>query len=125
MKQVIAKLLVMSIIALGINSLGAQTLNKKSLLSDLNDTEGVKLSPQQQKEYESSNTKLAGDLLNMDKSSKSKDDRDKEVDRLFDKRDKDIDNMFGKDTKYDETRKSLHKTSNKMRRKVKLAKLVM
>lgn len=125
MKSFIVKLLLLSIFVLSINSLGAQTLNKKSLISDLNDTEGVKLTPQQQKDYESSNTKLAGDLLNMDKSSKSKDDRDKEVDRLFDKRDKDIDNMFGKDSKYDDTRKSLHKTSNKMRRKVKLAKLVV
>jgi hypothetical protein len=125
MKSFIVKLLLLSIFALSINSLGAQTLNKKSLISDLNDTEGVKLTSQQQKDYESSNTKLAGDLLNMDKNSKSKDDRDKEVDRLFDKRDKDIDNMFGKDSKYDDTRKSLHKTSNKMRRKVKLAKLVV
>jgi len=125
MQPFLAKLILLSIFALSINSLGAQTLNKKSLISDLNDTEGVKLSPQQQKEYESSNTKLAGDLLNMDKSKKSKDDRDKEVDRLFDKRDKDIDDMFGKDSKYDDTRKSLHKTSNKMRRKVKLAKLVV
>lgn len=125
MKSFIVKLLLLSIFVLSINSLGAQTLNKKSLISDLNDTEGVKLTPQQQKDYESSNTKLAGDLLNMDKNSKSKDDRDKEVDRLFDKRDKDIDNMFGKDSKYDDTRKSLHKTSNKMRRKVKLAKLVV
>jgi hypothetical protein len=125
MKPIIVKLLLLSIFVLSINSLGAQTLNKKSLLTDLNNTEGVKLSPQQQKEYESSNSKLAGDLLNMDKSKKSKDDRDKEVDRLFDKRDNDIDNMFGKDSKYDDTRKSLKKTSNKMRRKVKLAKLVM
>jgi predicted oxidoreductase len=125
MKPFIAKLLLLSIFVLGINSLGAQTLNKKSLISDLNNTEGVKLSPQQQKDYESSNNKLAGDLLNMDKSSKSKDDRDKEVDRLFDKRDNDIDNLFGKDSKYDETRKSMKKTSNKMRRKVKLAKLVV
>jgi hypothetical protein len=125
MKPFFTKFLVLCIFALSINTIQAQTLNKKSLLTDLNNTEGVKLTPQQQKDYESSNNQLAGDLLNMDKSKKSKDDRDKEVDRLFDKRDKDIDNLFGKDSKYDETRKSLHKTSNKMRRKVKLAKLVM
>ncbi len=108
-----------------IQSLSAQSMNKKSLLSDLNNTEGVKLDSKQKKDYESINSKLADDLVDLDKKSKNQDDRDKEVDRLFDKRDNDIDKMFGNDKKFDDTRKELKKTSNHMRRKIKLTKLVL
>ena len=125
MKLNFLKLTLLTVFAFCVISLNAQMLNKKSLISDLNDTEGVKLTPQQQKDYEASNNKLAGNLFDLDKKSKSKDERDKGIDGLFDQRDKDIDNIFGKDSKYNDTRKSLHKTSNKMRRKMKLAKLVM
>ncbi len=127
MKNLSLKLFFAAIIFFSANAIHAQSMNRKSLTSELNNTEGVKLTPQQQKDYEASNDRLAGSLLDMDKNSKSKskNDRDKDVDKLFDKRDNDIDNMFGKDSKYDDTRKNLHKSSNKMRRKMKLTKLVL
>jgi hypothetical protein len=108
-----------------IQFLTAQSMDKKSLLADLNSTENVKLDSRQKKDYESINNKLADDLVDMDKKSNKQDDRDKEVDRLFDRRDNDIDKMFGNDKKFEDTRKELKKTSNHMRRKIKLTKLVL
>jgi hypothetical protein len=121
----LTKLFLLFICVFALQSLSAQSMNKKSLVSELNNTEGVKLDSKQKKDYESMNNKLADDLVNMDKNSKKQDDRDKEVDRLFDKRDNDIDKMFGNDKKFDDTRKELKKTSNHMRRKIKLTKLVL
>ncbi len=125
MKSYFVTMILFSFFAFTFTSVNAQTLNKKSLLSDLNKTEDVTMSEQQMKEYESINNRLADDLLNVDKSDKSEKDRDKEIDKLFDKRDNDVDSIFGKDSKYDDTKKNLRKTSNKMRRKMKLTKLVL
>ena len=125
MKSYFVKMIMYSLCAFMFTSVNAQTLNKKTLVSDLNNTEDVTMSEQQKKDYESINNRLADDLVNVDKSEKSQEDRDKEIDKLFDKRDNDVDNIFGKDSKYDDTRKNLKKTSNKMRRKMKLTKLVL
>ncbi|MBK6285603.1 MAG: hypothetical protein IPF54_25685 [Draconibacterium sp.] len=125
MKNQITKLLLLAVFVFSVNALSAQLLNKKSLVADLNNTEGVALTPQQQKDYESINNKLADDLVKASTNSKSKEELDKETDRLFDKRDKDVDGIFGVDDKYQDTKKSLKKSSRKMRMKVKMAKLVL
>ena len=105
--------------------MSAQVLNKKSLLADLNKTEEVQLTPEQQKEYEEINGKLADDLIQVSSSTKSKEEKDKETDRLFDKRDEDVDGIFGLDEKYKDTKKSLKRQSRGIRLKVKAAKLVL
>jgi hypothetical protein len=125
MKKQITKILLLSVFVFSISALSAEDLNKKSLIADLNNTEGVALTSKQQKDYESINNKLADDLLKASTNSKSKEDLDKETDRLFDKRDKDVDGIFGIDDKYEDTKKSLKKSSRKMRMKVKMAKLVL
>ena len=125
MKNQITKLLLLAVFVCSVNALSAQLLNKKSLVADLNNTEGVALTQQQQKDYESINNKLADDLLKASTNSKSKEELDKETDRLFDKRDNDVDGIFGMDDKYKDTKKSLKKSSRKMRMKVKMAKLVL
>jgi hypothetical protein len=125
MKKQITKFLLLTVLLFSVSAISAQNLNKKSLIADLNNTEGVALTQQQQKDYESINNKLADDLLKASTNSKSKEELDKETDRLFDKRDKDVDGIFGIDDKYNDTKKSLKKSSRKMRLKVKAAKLVL
>ena len=125
MKKQITKFLLLAVFAFSVSVASAQLLNKKSLLADLNKTEDVKLTSQQQKEYESINNKLADDLIKASTNSKSKEELDKETDRLFDKRDKDVDGIFGIDDKYKDTKKSLKRQSRGIRLKVKAAKLVL
>ena len=124
--KIFSKILFLAIFTFSLQTVSAQLMNKKSVLSDLGNTEGVKLDSKQQKDYDRINNDLADNLLKVDSDkNKSKNDRDKEIDNLFDKRDNDIDNLFGKDSKYNETKKSMRKTSNKMRRKMKLAKFAL
>jgi hypothetical protein len=125
MKKQITKFLLLTVFVFSVSVVSAQLLNKKSLLADLNKTEDVKLTPQQQKDYESINNKLADDLIKASTNSKSKEELDKETDRLFDKRDKDVDGIFGLDDKYKDTKKSLKRQSRGIRLKVKAAKLVL
>ena len=125
MKKQITNLLLLTILLFSANTLSAQVMNKKSLLADLNKTEEVKLTPEQQKEYEEINGKLADDLIKVSSSTKSKEEKDKETDRLFDKRDEDVDGIFGLDEKYKDTKKSLKRQSRGIRLKVKAAKLVL
>ncbi len=125
MKKQITKFLLLTVFVFSVSVASAQSLNKKSLLADLNKTEDVSLTPQQQKEYESINNKLADDLVKASTNSKSKEELDKETDRLFDKRDKDVDGIFGLDDKYKDTKKSLKRQSRGIRLKVKAAKLVL
>jgi hypothetical protein len=125
MKAKIMNALLLAIFILSASAVDAQVLNKKSLLADLNKTEEVKLTPEQQKEYEEINNKLADDLISVSSSSKSKEEKDKETDKLFDKRDDDVDGIFGMDEKYKDTKKSLKRQSRGIRLKVKAAKLVL
>jgi hypothetical protein len=125
MKKQITKFLLLTVFVFSVSVVSAQVLNKKSLVADLNKTEDVKLTSEQQKEYESINNKLADDLIKASTNSKSKEELDKETDRLFDKRDKDVDGIFGIDEKYKDTKKSLKRQSRGIRLKVKAAKLVM
>jgi|GEM_PF-2999296 hypothetical protein len=125
MKKQITKFLLLTVFVLSVSVTSAQKLSVKELLGDLNKTEDVKLTSQQQKEYESINNKLADDLVKASTNSKSKEELDKETDRLFDKRDKDVDGIFGIDDKYEDTKKSLKRQSRSIRLKVKAAKLVL
>ncbi len=125
MKKQITKFLLLIVFVLSVSVTSAQKLSVKELLGDLNKTEDVKLTSQQQKEYESINNKLADDLVKASTNSKSKEELDKETDRLFDKRDKDVDGIFGVDDKYEDTKKSLKRQSRSIRLKVKAAKLVL
>jgi ATP-dependent helicase YprA (DUF1998 family) len=125
MKNQITKFLLLTVFVFSVSVVSAQLLNKKSLVADLNKTEDVTLTPQQQKDYESINNKLADDLIKASTNSKSKEELDKETDRLFDKRDKDVDGIFGLDDKYKDTKKSLKRQSRGIRLKVKAAKLVL
>ncbi len=125
MKNQVTKFLLLLVFMFSVGTVSGQTLNKKSLLADLNKTEDVKLTTEQQKEYEKINGKLADDLLKVSSSDKSKEEKDKETDRLFDKRDEDVDGIFGLDEKYKDTKKSLRRQSRGIRLKVKAAKLVL
>ncbi|WP_348798531.1 hypothetical protein [Flavobacterium adhaerens] len=98
----------------------AQGLNKASLLKELNNTNGVSLNASEKASYEKANNELVTGLLGLDKKNLSKEDRDKEVDKLFDKRDKSLASSLG-------VKKSsgLNKSIKSTKRKVKLAKMVL
>lgn len=98
----------------------AQGFNKKSLLGDLNNTNGVSLSASEKSSYEKANNELVSGLMGMDKKDLSKEDRDKEVDRLFDKRDKSLKSSLGPGKS-----SGLSKNIKQTKRKVKLAKIVI
>lgn len=125
MKTILATLLVLCFCGLSANTVSAQTINKKSLLSDLNNSDGMTMDSKQKSSYESINSNTANSLLEMDKKNLSKDDRDKEVDKIFDKRDSDVDKLWGKDSIYEDTRKTYKKKTRSLRLKIKAAKLVM
>ncbi|MWB95369.1 hypothetical protein GON26_13450 [Flavobacterium sp. GA093] len=123
MKEVIIKL--SFCLAFLISSVSfAQGLNKKSLLSELNKTEGVTLDAKQKSSYEKANADLATGLLNLDKKSVSKTERDSKIDGLFSKRDKDLKSSLGND-KFLDLNKKTSKNIKQLQRKVKLAKLVL
>lgn len=103
----------------------AQIINKKSLLGDLNKSDGMTMTAKQKKDYEDINSRTANSLLDMDKKKLSKNDRDKEVDRIFDKRDKEVEGLFGIDKKLEDTRKAYRKQTRGLRLKIKAAKLVL
>lgn len=124
MKSIISTFVLLCFCAFTVTA-NAQTINKKSLMSDLNNSDGMKMDAKQKKDYESINERTANDLLELDKSKKSKDDRDKEVDKIFDRRDNDIDKIWGKDSMFDDTRKTYKKQTRMLRLKIKAAKLVM
>ncbi len=125
MKSTIASLLVLCYLGLSAISLHAQTINKKSLLSDLNNSDGMTMDSKQKKEYESINNTTANSLIALDKKSLPKDQRDKEVDKIFDKRDKDVEGILGIDSKLEDTRKTYKKKTRSLRLKIKAAKLVL
>lgn len=123
-KSIFSSLIILVVSAFSF-SVSAQVINKTSLLKDLNSTDGMSLSPKQKKQYEDINTSTANSLLDMDKKKLSKNDRDKEVDRIFDKRDKDVEGILGIDSKIEDTRKAYRKQTRGLRLKIKAAKLVL
>jgi hypothetical protein len=125
MKKMFAPVILSLVCAFAFTTGYAQNISKKSLVSDLDNSSGMTMDSKQRKQYDEINNRTANELMDVDKNPKSKNDRDKDIDNLFDKRDNDVDKMFGNDKKYDETRKSFHKNSKELRRKIKLGKLVL
>ena len=97
----------------------AQAFNKSSLLSELNNTNGITLSPAEKSSFDQANNEFVSELADLDKKNLSAEERDKEVDKLFDKRDKKLNKALG--SKYS----GINKSVNKTKRRVKLAKLVL
>lgn len=123
MKKVIIKLSFCLAFLISTVSL-AQGLNKKSLLSELNKTEGISLDAKQKSNYEKANADLATGLLELDKKTLSKTDRDSKIESLFNKRDKDLQTSLGND-KFMSLNKKTSKNIKQLQRKIKLAKLII
>ncbi|HSD05624.1 hypothetical protein [Flavobacterium sp.] len=73
----------------------AQGINRTSLLNELNKTYGVALSADEKTSYENANNQLVLELFSVDEKNLSKENRDKEIDKLFDKRDKALTSSLG------------------------------
>src|SRR6478735_2617819 len=87
MKKIIFKVIL--IVAFFISSVSfAQGINKTSLLNELNKTYGIELNTDEKTNYENANSTLVSELFSLDEKNLSKENRDKEIDKLFDKRDK-------------------------------------
>ena len=88
------------LLVFSVTEMSAQYKNKAALTSDLNVTSGFNLNAKQKKDYDNLNTKLISDLAINEKTTKSKAERDKGIDRIFDKNEKDLDKLFGNDPNY-------------------------
>jgi len=73
----------------------AQGINKNSLLNELNKTYGIALSEDEKIYFENANKELILGLFSLDEKNLSKEDRDKQIDKLFDKRDKNLTSSLG------------------------------
>jgi hypothetical protein len=113
------------LLVFSVTEMSAQYKNKAALASDLNSTSGLTMNAKQKKDFDDSNKRMLADLEKNDKSNKSKGDRDKEIDRIFDQNDKDMDKMFGNDDNYKKNNKSFKQHRRSIKMKMKLAKMVM
>jgi len=126
MKKIIAPLILPLLSAFVFTTASAQSsLDKKTMISQLDNTNGMTMDNKQKKDYDNINSRTADELIDVDKSNKPKNDRDKAIDGIFDKRDKDVDNIFGNDKKYDESKRNYDRNSKDLRRKYKLTKFVL
>lgn len=101
----------------------AQGINKKSLLNELNKTYGIALSADEKTSFENANSTLVLELFGLDEKNLSKEDRDKEINKLFDKRDKTLTSSLGINKYSDIKSKTGEKTAETMQ-KVKQAKMI-
>ena len=123
MKKVLSFLVFLLVFS--VTDMSAQYKNKVALAKDLNDVSGLTMNAKQKKDYDLMNNKMLADLEKNDKSKKSKADRDKEIDRIFDQNDKDMDRMFGNDDNYKKNNKSFKQHRRSIKMKMKLAKMVL
>lgn len=123
MKKVLSFLVFLLVFS--VTDMSAQYKNKVALTKDLNDVSGLTMNAKQKKDYDLMNNKMLADLEKNDKSKKSKADRDKEIDRIFDQNDKDMDRMFGNDDNYKKNNKSFKQHRRSIKMKMKLAKMVL
>lgn len=122
MKKLIIR--VFLIVVLLISSVSfAQGVNKVSLLNELNKTYGVELNTVEKNNFENINSELVSGLFSLDESNLSKDNRDKEIDKLFDKRDKSLTVSLGID-KYSDIKSQANGKIEQTAEKVKLAKKI-
>lgn len=121
MKKIIFKVIL--IVAFFISTVSfAQGINKTSLLNELNKTYGVALSTDEKTYYENANSALVLELFSLDEKNLSKENRDKEIDKLFDKRDKTLTSSLGINKYSDIKVKTGDKTAETIQ-KVKEAKM--
>jgi len=122
MKKIIFKVIL--IVAFFISSVSfAQGINKTSLLNELNKTYGVELSSYEKTSFENANSTLVSDLLGLEEKNLSKENRDKEIDKLFDKRDKTLTSTLGIN-KYSDIKAVTNDKTTETVQKVKQAKIV-
>ena len=121
MKKIIFKVIL--IVAFFIPTVSfAQGINKSSLLNELNKTYGIALSADEKTSYENANSALVLELFSLDEKNLSKEDRDKEINKLFDKRDKTLTSSLGINKYSDIKSKTDEKTAETIQ-KVKEAKM--
>lgn len=121
MKELIFK--VITIVVFFISSISfAQGINKTSLLNELNKTYGVELSADEKANYEKANVTLVSELFSLDEKDLSKENRDKQIDKLFDKRDKTLTSSLGINKYSDIKSKTIEKNAETIQ-KVKQAKM--
>jgi predicted RND superfamily exporter protein len=120
MKKLIIR--VFLIVVLLISSVSfAQGINKISLLNELNKTYGVELNTVEKNNFENINSELVSGLFSLDKNDLSTDNRNKEIDKLFDKRDKSLTVSLGID-KYSDIKSQANGKIEQTAEKVKSAK---
>ena len=113
------------LLVFSVTEMSAQYKNKAALAADLNNPSGLTMNSKPKKDFEDSKNRMLADLERNDKSNKSKADRDKEIDRIFDQNDKDMDRLFGNDDNYKKNNKSFKQKRRSIKMKMKLAKLVL
>lgn len=122
MKELIFKVILIVVVFISAISF-AQGINKKSLLNELNKTYGVALSADEKTSYENANSALVLELFSLDEKKLSKENRDKEINKLFDKRDKTLTSSLGINKYSDIKSKTDEKTAETIQ-KVKQAKMI-
>ncbi|MBF4470044.1 hypothetical protein [Flavobacterium sp. HJJ] len=121
MKKIILKVILITAFFISSASF-AQGINKKSLLNELNKTYGVALSADEKTYYENANSALVLELFGLDGKNLSKENHDKEIDKLFDKRDKTLTSSLGINKYSDIKARTDGKTAETIK-KVKQAKM--
>ena len=122
MKEIISKAFLIVTIFISFGTF-AQGINKTSLLNELNKTYGIELNTDEKTNYENANSTLVSELFSLDEKNLSKENRDKEIDKLFDKRDKTLTSSLGINKYSDIKSKTIEKTAETIQ-KVKEAKMV-
>lgn len=121
MKKIINKIFLTALLLASSVSF-AQGINKASLLNELNKTYGITLSTEEKTYFENANGALVLELVGLEQKNLSKENRNKEIDTLFDKRDKALTSSLGINKYSDIKSKSDAKTSETIQ-KIKEAKI--
>jgi len=121
MKELIIKAFLIVTVLISAPSF-AQGINRTSLLNELNKTYGVALSADEKTYFENANNQLVLDLFSVDDKNLSKENRDKEIDKLFDKRDKTLTSSLGIN-KYSDVKSKTDEKIAETKQKVKEAKM--
>lgn len=121
MKKIINKIFLTALLLASSVSF-AQGINKASLLNELNKTYGVTLSTEEKTYFENANGTLVLELVGLEQKNLSKENRNKEIDTLFDKRDKALTSSLGINKYSDIKSKSDAKTAETIQ-KIRVAKI--
>lgn len=121
MKKIINKIFLTALLLASSVSF-AQGMNKASLLNELNKTYGITLSTEEKTYFENANGALVLELVGLEQKNLSKENRNKEIDTLFDKRDKALTSSLGINKYSDIKSKSDAKTAETIQ-KIRVAKI--